>query len=36
VAFEYHDTEPQLDIQAEDIRLWNEWVSVLADDQGRR
>lgn len=36
VVFCYAGSEPSLEAQAEDIRLWNEWVSVLSEDRGRR
>jgi len=33
VAFGYLGPEPDLEAQAEDVRLWNEWVSVLSEDR---
>ena len=36
VAFEYDNREPALDAQAEEVRRWNEWVSVLNDDRTAR
>lgn len=36
VIFEADTPEPELEVQAEDIRLWNEGMSVLSEDRGRR
>lgn len=33
VAFGYLGPEPDLEAQAEDVRLWNDWVSVLCEDR---
>ena len=33
VAFGYLGPKPDLEAQAEDVRLWNEWVSVLSEDR---
>jgi hypothetical protein len=33
VAFEYLGSEPELESQGEDVRIWNEWVAVLAEDR---
>ena len=33
VVFEYVNSEPELDAQAEHLRSWNEWMSVLAEDR---
>ena len=31
--FEYHECEPDLEFQAEFVRQWNEWTSVLSEDR---
>jgi hypothetical protein len=36
VVFEYVDSEPQLEAQADHLHTWNEWVSVLAEDRVAR
>lgn len=36
VVFEYADSEPELEAQAEEVRRWNELMSVLSEDRAEK